>query len=178
MAHRKSPAVGRLRLTTTVCASGVWIVEMALSEERWGLFLMCSMLCSTAVEVTGSPLENTAPGRRWKVMVELLLDTVQVAAAFGPMAAFPGAVSDWYTLDSTVYEQSLVPVPGSKSLENSLLRSKPHLSTPLGFTFDGWAPAPVAVPATTTTGAATSIAVAAATSRRRAPADRRCFELM
>ena len=98
----KSPAVGRLRLTTRVVGFTTVIVWMALSEERSGLFLVCSRLNSTSVAVTGSPLENTRFGRMCSVTIEGLL-IVQLWATPGAiLVLLSGAVTDskmfWYTV--------------------------------------------------------------------------------
>src|SRR5215469_17873268 len=123
MAHRKSPAVGLLRLTTTVEASGVWMLAMSKSDDRSGLVLVWFRLAATSADVTGWPFENASPGRIWKVTVEPLLEIVQLWATPPPTAVFPGVVIDWYMFEVTVYEQSFCSVAGAKSLLNSLLRS-------------------------------------------------------
>ena len=87
--------MGLLRLTTTVEGSGVWMLEMANSDDRSGLVLVWFKLAATSADVTGWPLENSRPGRMWKVMVELLLETVQLWATPPMMAVFPGLVIDW-----------------------------------------------------------------------------------
>ena len=98
----KSPAVGRLRLTTRVVGFSTVIVWMALSEERSGLFLVCSRLNSTSVAVTGSPLENAMFGRMCSVTMEGL-SIVQLWATPGAMLVLvSGAATDskmfWYTV--------------------------------------------------------------------------------
>ena len=84
-----------LRLTTTVVGFGVWMLEMVNSDDRSGLVLVWFKLAATSAEVTGWPLENSRPGRMWKVTVEPLLEMVQLWATPPPMAVFPGVVIDW-----------------------------------------------------------------------------------
>ena len=55
--------MGLLRLTTTVEGSGVWMLEMANSDERSGLDFVWFRLAATSAEVTGWPFENVRPGR-------------------------------------------------------------------------------------------------------------------
>ncbi len=45
--------MGLLRLTTTVDGSGVWMLEMANSEDRSGLVLVWFRLAATSADVTG-----------------------------------------------------------------------------------------------------------------------------
>ena len=70
MAHRKSPAVGRLSWMTSVCGSVTVIDWMALSEDLRGLVLVWLRLASTSSAVTGCPLEKTMLGRMCRVTVE------------------------------------------------------------------------------------------------------------
>lgn len=71
------------------------MLEMANSDERRGLVLVWFKLAATSAEVTGWPFENSRPGRILKVMVELLLETVQLWATPPAIALFPGTVIDW-----------------------------------------------------------------------------------
>ena len=68
---------------------------MANSDDRSGLVLVWFKLAATSAEVTGWPLENSRPGRMWKVTVELLFEIVQLWATPPADGGVPGVVIDW-----------------------------------------------------------------------------------
>ena len=57
------------------------IDEIAVSVVSSGLFWLYSRLVLMALASTGSPLENTTPGRMWRVTVFGVVD--QFAMTFG-----------------------------------------------------------------------------------------------
>src|ERR1700722_10105289 len=81
IAWTTSPGMGLERFSTRVRGFTTSIVEIAVNVVKRGLFRLYSRLALRAFASTGSPLENTTPGRMWRVTVCGVVD--QLSMTFG-----------------------------------------------------------------------------------------------
>src|SRR4051812_41282919 len=125
-AHSTSPGWGAFgsRCSTSVVGFTTSIFLMTVSDVRYGLLAVCSMLVFTAAASSGSPSENVRFGWRWNVIC-VGLSTVQLDATPGSIVVFDGLVTLWSMSASSWYEQPLNNEPGSMLSPNALVRSTP-----------------------------------------------------
>src|SRR5665213_1294285 len=86
IAWMTSPGIGLERLRTRVRGFTTSIVEIAVNVVSRGLWRLYNRLVLMAVASTGSPLENTTPGRVWRVTVFGVDD--QLLMTFGRNSVF------------------------------------------------------------------------------------------
>src|SRR5271165_5435946 len=89
IAWMTSPEIGLERLSTRVSGLITSIVEIAVSVVSRGLCRLYSRLVLTALASTGSPLENTTPGRRWRVTVLGVADQLSTTLGRNAVLVMP-----------------------------------------------------------------------------------------